>query len=190
MKEKEVSVSVPSEIIQSKIYLIRGEKVMVDRDLAELYGVETKQLKRQVNRNTDRFPDDFMFEMNDEELENWRCQFGTSNFGDKMGLRYHPYCFTEHGVLMLSSVLNSVKAIQINIQIMRTFTRIKKMLTDNTELRLAIEKLENKTGNNTKNIELVFQYIDELADKKVIIQPRKQMGYPIPKTKNISHDKL
>jgi hypothetical protein len=115
MKVKEVSISIPSEIIQSKIYLIRGEKVMIDRDLAELYGVETKQLKRQVNRNTDRFPDDFMFEMNNDELEDWRRQIGTSKSGDKMGLRYHPYCFTEHGVLMLSSVLNSTKAIQINI---------------------------------------------------------------------------
>jgi hypothetical protein len=168
MKVKEASISIPSEIIQSKIYLIRGEKVMIDRDLAELYGVETKQLKRQVNRNTDRFPDDFMFEMNNDELEDWRRQIGTSKSGDKMGLRYHPYCFTEHGVLMLSSVLNSTKAIQINIQIMRAFTRIRKMLMDNTELRLSIEKLEKKTNNNTKNIEVVFQYIDELSDKKKI----------------------
>jgi hypothetical protein len=183
MKVKEVSISIPSEIIQSKIYLIRGEKVMIDRDLAELYGVETKQLKRQVNRNTDRFPDDFMFEMNNDELEDWRRQIGTSKSGDKMGLRYHPYCFTEHGVLMLSSVLNSTKAIQINIQIMRAFTRIRKMLMDNTELRLSIEKLEKKTNNNTKNIEVVFQYIDELSDKKENIKPRKEMGYPLPKKK-------
>jgi ORF6N domain len=183
MKAKEVTVSVPSEIIQSKIYLIRGEKVMVDRDLAELYGVETKQLKRQVNRNMDRFPDDFMFEMNDEELDNWRCQFGTSNYGDKMGLRYHPYCFTEHGVLMLSSILSSQKAIQVNIQIMRIFTSIKQMLSDNTDIRQTVERLEEKTDKNTKNIELVFQYIDELSEKKENEKPRQAIGFKIPKKK-------
>jgi hypothetical protein len=124
-----------------------------------------------------------MFEMNSEELKNWRGQIGTSNFGDKMGLRYHPYCFTEHGVLMLSSVLNSTKAVQVNIQIMRAFTQIRKTLMDNTALRLSIEKLEKKTDNNTKNIEVVFQYIDELSDKKATIKPRKKMGYPLPKKK-------
>jgi hypothetical protein len=154
---------------------------MIDRDLAKLYGVETKQLKRQVNRNIERFPQDFMFEMNKEEFEDWRSQFGTSNSSDKMGLRYAPYVFTEHGVLMLSSVLNSSKAIQVNIQIMRIFTRIRQALIDNTELRLAIEKLERKTDSNTKNIEVVFQYIDELSDKKESSKPRKQIGYKIQK---------
>lgn len=126
-----------------------------------------------------------MFEMNKEEFENWRRQFGTSNLSDKMGLRYAPYVFTEQGVAMLSSVLNSPKAIQVNIQIIRIFTRIRQMLIDNTEIRLAIEKLEKKTDNNTKNIEVVFQYIDELSDKKEsrqsVIKPRKQIGYRLPK---------
>ena len=98
-------LSIPDEIITNKIYLIRGQKVMLDRDLAELYSVETKQLKRQVRRNIDRFPEDFMFELTKEEFKNWRYQFGTSNSSDKMGLRYSPMVFTEHGVAMLSSVL-------------------------------------------------------------------------------------
>jgi hypothetical protein len=183
MAKQITTIAIPDEIVMNKIYLIRGQKVMVDRDLATLYGVETKQLKRQVNRNIERFPKDFMFEMNKEEFENWRSQFGTSNSSDKMGLRYAPYVFTEHGVLMLSSVLNSPKAIQVNIQIMRVFTSIRKALTDNTELRLAIEKLEKKTDNNTKNIEMVFQYVDELMEKKENPTPRKQIGYKIPKKK-------
>lgn len=186
MAKKEIVVAIPDEIVMNKIYLIRGQKVMIDRDLAKLYGVETKQLKRQVNRNIERFPKDFMFEMNKEEFENWRSQFGTSNLSDKMGLRYAPYVFTEHGVLMLSSVLNSPKAIQVNIQIMRVFTSIRKALTENTELRLAIEKLEKKTDNNTKNIEMVFQYVDELSDKIEKPKPKKtqrQIGYKIPKKK-------
>ena len=108
----------PAETIISKIYFIRDHKVMLDRDLAELYKVETKQLKRAVRRNIDRFPSDFMFQLTKKELENWRCQFGTSN-DIKMGLRYSPMAFTEQGVAMLSSVLNSKRAIQVNIQIMR-----------------------------------------------------------------------
>ena len=151
---------------------------MLDKDLAELYGVETKQLKRQVKRNVERFPDDFMIELTEIEFENLRSQFGTSSWG---GSRYLPLAFTEHGVLMLSSVLNSSKAIQINIQIMRIFNRIRKMVTDNTELHLAMEKLTKKTENNTKNIEVVFQYIDELIDKKETEKPRVQIGYKIPK---------
>jgi ORF6N domain-containing protein len=184
MSKKETSLIVPDEIIMNQIYYIREHKVMLDRDLATLYGVETKQLKRQVNRNMDRFPDDFMFELTKEEFENWRSQFGSSNSSDKMGLRYAPYVFTEQGVAMLSSVLNSKKAISVNIQIIRIFTRIRKMLLDNTELRLAIEKLDRKTDNNSKNIEVVFRYLDELLEKKNNPQPRKLIGYKLPKKKS------
>lgn len=184
MQQSQNKLMISDEIVMSKIYFIRGQKVMLDRDLAELYQVETKQLKRQVNRNIERFPDDFMFEMTKVEFENWRSQFGTSNSSDKMGLRYAPYVFTEQGVAMLSSVLNSSKAIQVNIQIIRIFTRIRQMLLDNTELRLAIEKLERKTDNNTKNIEVVFQYIDELTEKKQIEKRRTKIGYKIPKKKS------
>jgi hypothetical protein len=179
MAKTTLPITTPDEVVMNKICFIRGQKVMIDRDLAKLYDVETKQLKRQVVRNKERFPEDFMFELSPEEFKNWRSQFGTSNSSDKMGLRYAPFAFTEHGVLMLSSVLNSPKAIQVNIQIMRIFTRFRKMLTDNSELRLAIEKLEKKTDSNTKNIEVVFQYINELTNKKRKEKPRKQIGYKI-----------
>lgn len=166
------------EIIMSKIYVIRGQKVMLDRDLAELYGVETKVLKQSVKRNIGRFPQDFMFELTKVELENWRSQFVTSN-SDKMGLRYLPYVFTEQGVAMLSSVLNSEKAIMVNIRIIRIFTKIRQMLLDNTEMRLIIEELRKKTENNTKNIEVVFQYLDELLEKQEKQTPRPQIGYKV-----------
>lgn len=159
-------ITIPDETITSKIYLIREQKVMVDSDLAELYGVETKYLKRQVKRNTDRFPEDFMFELTKEEFANWRSQFVTSNSSNKMGLRYAPYVFTEQGVAMLSSVLNSSRAIAVNIRIIRVFTKIRKMLTDNLNIKLEIEEIKKNLSNQNKNIELVFQYLDELIDKK------------------------
>lgn len=172
--------TLPDEVVMNKIYIIRKQKVMLDRDLAQLYDVETKRLKEQVKRNIERFPEDFMFELTDLEFNNWRSQIATSN-SDKMGLRHKPFCFTEHGILMLSSVLNSEKAIQVNIQIMRIFIRIKQALTDNTELRLIIEELRKKTENNIKNIEVVFQYLDELIDKKDKPKPRTQIGYKVGK---------
>lgn len=178
------ALAIPDELIMNQIYYLRGQKVMIDRDLAILYGVETKQLKRQVTRNIERFPEDFMFEMNKDEFENWRSQFGTSN-SDKMGLRYAPFCFTEQGLAMLSSILNSPQAISVNIQIIRIFTRIRQMLLDNTDLRLEIEKLVTKTDNNTKNIELVFQYLDELLEKKDNQKPRNQIGFKIKPAKKL-----
>jgi hypothetical protein len=177
MKKVEL-LHIPDEIVMNKIYVIRNQKVMLDRDLAELYGVETKVLKQAVKRNLKRFPADFMFELTEIELNNWRSQIVTSN-SDKMGLRYLPFAFTEQGVAMLSSVLNSEKAISVNIQIIRIFTRIRQMLIDNTELRLGIEELRKKTDNNTKNIELVFQYLDELLDKKENTKPRTKIGYKL-----------
>ena len=115
---KRIESLLPVERITSKIYLLRNEKILIDRDLAELYGVETKRLKEAVKRNIDRFPSDFMFVLSKEELKNWRTQFATSN-SDKMGLRHAPLAFTEQGVAMLSSVLNSERAVQVNIAIMR-----------------------------------------------------------------------
>jgi hypothetical protein len=150
---------------------------MIDRDLAELYGIETKHLKRQVNRNIERFPEDFMFELDKNEFEDWRRQFGTSNFSDKMGLRYAPFVFTEHGVLMLSSVLNSPRAVQVNIQIMRIFARIRQMLSDTTELRLEIEQIKKKVNNHDQNIEIVFRYLDELLAKKDKEEKRNKIGF-------------
>ncbi|ARV05538.1 DNA-binding protein [Polaribacter sp. SA4-10] len=154
MKEEE-HLLIPDEIITNKIYLIRNQKVMLDRDLAELYQVETKQLKRQVRRNLNRFPDDFMFELTKNEFENWRSQFGTSN-SEKMGLRYAPMVFTEQGVAMLSSLLNSDRAIAVNIKIIRIFSKMRELLSDN--LSLEIEEIKKKVTHQSKNIELVFSY--------------------------------
>jgi len=167
-------ITIPDEIITNKIYLIRSQKVMLDRDLAELYGVETKRLKEAVRRNKERFPKDFMFEMSKEEFQNWRTQFATSK-QDKRGLRYAPFCFTEQGVTMLSCVLNSKKSIQVNIRIIRVFTKMREILTDNLNIKLDIEEIKKKLSNHSKNIELVFNYLDELIDKKD--KPRTQIGY-------------
>lgn len=168
-----------------KIYVIRKQKVMLDADLASLYGIENKQLKRQVRRNISRFPDDFMFELTQKEVMNLRCQFGTSSLNTKDtqwgGTRYTPMCFTEYGVLMLSSVLSSEKATQINIQIMRVFSKIRQELLDHSDLKLSIEKLEQKTDQNTQQLEYVFQYLQE-AEKPKKVVPRKKIGYKTPKT--------
>ena len=167
---------IPDENIMHKIYMIRDQKVMLDRDLAELYGIETKRLKEAVKRNLFRFPEDFMFELIKYEFENWRSQFASSN-SDKMGLRYSPMVFTEHGVLMLSSVLNSKKAISVNIQIMRIFTKIRVIYTDTLSLKLEIGEIKKKLQNQDKNIELVFNYLDELITKQENPKPRKRIGY-------------
>jgi hypothetical protein len=174
-KEKENSM-IPDEIITNKIYLIRNQKVMLDRDLAELYQVETKRLKEAVRRNLSRFPEDFMFELTKKEFENWRTQFATSN-SDKMGLRYAPMVFTEQGVAMLSSVLNSERAIAVNIKIIRIFTKMRQLLSDNLSLQLEIENIKKKLTDNSKNIELVFNYLDELIEKKENTSDRNKIGY-------------
>ena len=172
--ENEIPLS--EELISNKIYFIRNEKVMLDRDLAELYGIETRVLKQAVRRNISRFPEDFMFELSKEEFENWRSQFVISN-SEKMGLRYAPMAFTEHGVLMLSSVLKSDKAIQTNIQIMRIFSKVRQMLLDTTDLKIDILQIQKKLENHDKNIELVFSYLDELTEKKENDKPRTKIGY-------------
>ncbi len=146
---------IPEEVITNKIYLIRKQKVMLDRDLAELYGVETRVLKQAVRRNTNRFPKDFMFEMTKDEFQIWRSQVVISK-SDQKGLRYAPFCFTEQGVAMLSSVLNSDRAIAVNIKIIRIFTKMRQLLTDNLSLKVEIEEIKKKLSNQGKNIELVF----------------------------------
>lgn len=173
-KKKTTEVSIPEEVIISKIYLIRGQKVMLDRDLAELYGVETKRLKEQVRRNKDRFPEDFMFEMSKEELEEWRSQFATSN-REVMGLRVPPFAFTEHGAVMLASVLNSEQAIQANIQIVRIFTRLREMILDNKEILLKLEQLETQTGKNSEDIKMIFTALRQLLNPDQ--PPREQIGF-------------
>jgi hypothetical protein len=176
MKKQETKISVPDEIIMDNIYYLRDQKVMLDRDLAKLYGVETKVLNQAVKRNIDRFPDDFMFELNPKEVQILRSQIVTSSWG---GARYLPMAFTEQGVAMLSSVLKSKKAIQVNIQIMRIFARVRQMLTDNTELRLEVEKIKKKVNNHDKSIELVFSYLDELLTRKEKPKVQKQIGFKI-----------
>ena len=167
-------VAVPEEIIMNKIYLIRDQKIMLDRDLAELYGVLTGNLNKAVKRNIKRFPEDFMFQLTKEEFDNLKFQFGTSSWG---GTRNLPYAFTEQGVAMLSGILNSDRAINVNIQIMRIFTRVRQLLTDNLSVKLEIEEIKKKLENQDKNIELVFSYLDELIEKQENPQPRNQIGY-------------
>ena len=179
MVEIESRISIPDEIIASKIYFIRGNKVMLDRDLAELYGIETKVLKQTVRRNINRFPSDFMFAMSTEELQDWRSQFVTSNT-DKMGLRYPPFCFTEHGVLMLSSVLNSDRAIKVNIQIIRIFIKIRELLLAHKDILLQLEQMQQKIAENDNSILLIFEYIKELEQekrRKTVQQNRNKIGF-------------
>jgi len=153
------------------IYEFRGHKVMIDRDLAALYEVENRSLKQQVRRNINRFPEDFMFELSKEEFDDWRSQIVISN-SEKMGLRRPPMVFTEQGVAMLSSVLNSEKAIAVNIEIMRAFAHYRALLLENEELRKEIQKLDKKLSESFK---FLLKKIDALRAKKN--KPRKQIGF-------------
>jgi len=164
---------IPIENITGLIYVIRGKKVILDRDLAALYGVETKVFKQAVRRNLDRFPEDFMFELTKCEFIKWRSQFVTSK-SDKMGLRYNPMVFTEQGVAMLSSVLRSKTAIQINIQIMRAFTKVRHFILDNVELR---KELENLRVDMDGKFRIVFEALDHLLT--VESKPRKKIGFTV-----------
>nr|WP_294949044.1 ORF6N domain-containing protein [uncultured Mucilaginibacter sp.] len=165
---------ISDETIADKIYHIRNKKVMLDKDLAALYDVPTGQLNRAVSRNLSRFPPDFMFQLTREELNNLMYQNGTSSWG---GTRKLPNVFTEQGVAMLSGVLTSERAVSVNIQIMRIFTRVREIVVDNTELRLEIEKIKARLNTQDKNIDLVFQYLDEFVVSKATSQPRKRIGY-------------
>ena len=168
------SLTVPDEIIISKIYFIRGQKVMIDRDLAELYGVETKRLKEAVRRNIARFPDDFMFEMTSPEFELWRKENVTDK-EDKMGLRYAPFCFTEQGVTMLSCILNSESAIEVNIRVIRIFTKLREMLLTHKDILLKLEHLEKQVVQNSDDIKMIFTALKQLLHQPS--EPRKRIGY-------------
>ena len=165
------------ETISNKIYFIRDQKVMLDSDLASLYEVQTKVLKQAVKRNISRFPEDFMFELNKIEYDSLRSQIVTLKKGRGEHQKYLPFAFTEHGILMLSSILKSDKAIQTNIQIMRIFTKVRQMLLDTTEIRVDILQIQKKLENHDKNIELVFSYLDELTEKKENESERVRIGY-------------
>ncbi|MBI1287605.1 MAG: ORF6N domain-containing protein [Flavobacteriales bacterium] len=176
----DLGISVPDEIVLNKIYLIRGEKVMLDRDLAELYGVETKYLKRQVRRNENRFPVDFMFQLDEDEFKEWRSQFVTSNSPDTMGLRYAPFAFTEQGVAQLSSVLNSERAIAVNIQIIRLFTRMRKLILNNQDILAQLEHMRERMAGQDERIDLIFEYLKQFEESKqqeTIQQNRRKIGY-------------
>ena len=174
MTEKQQGITISENLVATKIYLIRDKRVMLDKDLADLYEVETRALNQAVSRNIERFPEVFMFQLNQQEFEILKSQFVISSWG---GTRKLPYAFTEQGVAMLSSVLRSKKAIQVNIQIMLVFTKVREMLVDTLSLRLDIEVIKKKLENQDKNIELVFNYLDELMEKQENPKPRKQIGY-------------
>ncbi len=173
------------EVVLSQIFYIREQKVMLDSNLAVLYGVETKVLNQAVRRNLIRFPPDFMFELTKEEHDSLRSQFVTlKNRGGHT--KYLPFAFTELGVAMLSSILKSDKAILVNIEIVRAFTRMRQLLSDTTEVRLEIEQIKNRLvkqdtrlKNHDKNIELVFQYLDELLEKSDGQSPIQKIGFKI-----------
>ncbi|MBC7487492.1 MAG: ORF6N domain-containing protein, partial [Cytophagaceae bacterium] len=160
MDNKQELQPVSDEVLMSKIFIIRGQKVMLDKDLAELYNVETKALNQSVKRNWNRFPIDFMFQLTEKEFNtNLRSQFVTSSWG---GGRYMPYVFTEQGVAMLSSVLKSERAIEVNIRIIRMFTKLREMLFTNKEVLLKLEKLEGQVTEHNSDIQVIFKYLKEL----------------------------
>jgi len=153
MKNTESKIMIPEEVIMSKIFIIRGQKVMIDKDLSVLYEVETKVLKQAVKRNLDIFPDHFMFELTEEEFHILRSQTVTSSWG---GQRYLPYVFTEHGVLQLANILRSKRARQMSIRIIEVFVKMREMLVDTLNIKLDIEAIKKKLTNQDKSIELVF----------------------------------
>jgi hypothetical protein len=180
---KEAVNFVPVEIIQNKIFLIRGHKVMIDFDLALLYGVETKALIQAVKRNLRRFPSDFLLNLTKEEYGFLRSQIVTSKKGSG-GRRYLPYAFTEQGIAMLSSVLTSNRAIDVNIQIMRTFTKLREMMISHKDLAHKIEDLERKFMDHDKRFVSVFNAIKQLLlEKEENIKKRGPMGFVIPVNK-------
>lgn len=170
-------ITIPNESIMHRIFLIRGKKVMFDRDLAELYDVETKALNQAVKRNKERFPSDFMFQLDQEEADVWLKEYSRSQIVTlKQGqnIKYRPYVFTEQGVAMLSSVLKSKKAIQVNIQIIRTFTKLREILSQNRMLAAKIEKLERRYD---KHISHIFKVLKNLTTEKE--KPKEPFGFRV-----------
>ena len=156
------------DAIISKIYIIRNQKIMIDNDLAKLYQVETKRLNEQVSRNAERFPEDFMFQLTEDEFENLKSQFATSSLftgnGGWGGRRKLPFAFTEQGVAMLSGVLKSPVAINVHIQIIRVFTKMKELLLTHKDILLKLEKIEKKMGSHDEQIALIFTYLKRLLN--------------------------
>ena len=167
-----MSIPITDDRIVNKIRYIRGQKVMLDEDLAKLYNVETKRLNEQVKRNIDRFPKDFMFQLTSKEFGNLKSQIATSSWG---GTRKLPLAFTEHGILMLSGVLNSKVAIKVNVRIIRIFIKMREMMLTHKDILLKLEILEKDVTNNTKDIQVIFQYVKQLLNPPS--PPRRKIGF-------------
>ncbi|MDO9257748.1 MAG: ORF6N domain-containing protein [Bacteroidales bacterium] len=167
------TIAIHDEVLMNKIYLIRGQKVMLDRDLAELYDVETRVLNQAVRRNEKRFPADFMFQMSRDEMEEWKSQTVISN-KEKMGFRKPPLVFTEQGVAMLSSVLNSERAIVVNIRIIRVFTKMRELLTTHKEILQKLEMIERKDIEQDEKIMLIFEYLNQFEQAKQMEAEQKE----------------
>ena len=181
MAKKELQALVAEQKILNKIYTIRGEKVMLDKDLAEMYGVETRVLNQSIKRNLNRFPKDFMFQLSEKEFKNLISQNVTSSWG---GTRKLPYAFTEQGVAMLSSVLNSETAIEVNIRIIRVFTKMREFALTHKEILMQLAKLEKEVSSNNRNternsndIENIFMVLKELLTKESKPTPRNKIGF-------------
>ena len=172
MAKNAKSVMIPDELLMKKIYFIRGQKIMLDMDLAELYQVETKRLNEQVKRNELRFPSDFMFRLKKAEFQNLKSQFATSSWGGKRKL---PLAFTEQGVAMLSSVLNSETAIRVNIRIIRIFTKMRELVLTHKDILLQLEKMETKLAGHDDDIAVIFDYLKQLLNPPV--SPRNKIGF-------------
>lgn len=177
MGQNKYTPGISDELIANRILVVRDKKVLLDRDLAELYDVETRRLNEQVKRNIDRFPSDFMFQLTVQESENLKSQFATSSWG---GRRKLPYAFTEQGVAMLSGVLHSKRAIKVNIQIMRVFTRMRKMLETHKAILKKLDDLERKDIEHDKKILLIFEFLKQLEQakqKELEQRGRKRVGF-------------
>lgn len=170
---KEKKLVVPDEVVMNKIYLIRNHKVMLDRDLAELYGVKAIRLREQVKRNQERFPDNFMFQLTEKEVENMVSQNAIPSKKHLGG--YLPYAFTEHGVLMLANVLKSEQAITMSIRIIEIFVKLREALLTHKDILLKIEQLERKTAQYDGDIKIIFKYLRELLDPPS--EPRPKIGF-------------
>lgn len=166
----------PTPLIESRIWLIRGQKVLLDSDLAALYQVETKALNQAVRRNRDRFPEDFMFQLTEQEYESLRSQIVTSNEPARGGRRYYPYAFSEQGVAMLSSVLNSKRAIEVNIAIMRTFVRLRQILASHEDLARKVDELQRTQAEQGQQIQTIFEAIQGMIEAPE--EPKRRIGFP------------
>lgn len=174
MPKNELQLLAGEQKILNKIYVVRGEKVMLDKDLAEIYGVGTKVFNQSVKRNIERFPKDFMFTLSEKEWNNLKLQVAISGWG---GTRYRPNAFTEQGVAMLSSILKSRTAIEVNIRIIRIFAKLRAYAMTHKEILLQLAKLEKEVNGNRKDIENIFAVLKELIEKEAKPTPRNKIGF-------------